>query len=158
AAQLAPLLTAYPGNPRLHLLNCRLAVRRSGVKDPEAVAACDRAASLSADVGPALEVAELRRSYGDVAGARATIAPAEGRLTPLPADQAAASWARLARRYMDAEAVTWAEDAAAHAGDAARDVAAWVQMTRIRFGIPRDAARYHLAPEDDATALAAVRD
>jgi hypothetical protein len=158
AAQLAPLLTAYPGNPRLHLLNCRLAVRRSDVKAPEAVAACDRAASLSADLGPALEVAELRRSRGDFAGARATIAAAEGRLATLPADQAAASWNKLAWRYLDAEAVTWAETAAAHAGDAARDVAAWAEMTRIRFGIPRDAARYRLAPDDDAAALAAVRD
>ncbi|HEY6174435.1 MAG TPA: hypothetical protein VIX73_08335, partial [Kofleriaceae bacterium] len=62
AAELAPLLAAYPGNPRLHLLNCRFAVRRGDIKAPEAVAACDRAASLSADLGPALEVAELRRS------------------------------------------------------------------------------------------------
>jgi len=158
AAELASLLAAYPANPRLLLFRCRLEVRRSDVKDRKAVAACDRAASLSSDIGPALEVAELRRSNGDTSGARATLAAAESRLARLPAEQAAPSWLQLAQHYKEGEAVTWAETAATRAGDGARDILDWAQETRIRFGIPRDAARYRLAPDDDAAALAAVRD
>jgi hypothetical protein len=160
AAEIAPLLVAYPMHPGLHLLSCRLEIWRSNAKDPKAVAACDRAASLTGDVGPALEVARLRRSGGDASGARATLVAAEARIASLPAERAAAAWLTLAQHYRSDEAVTWAETAAARAGDsaAAREVTAWAAMTRIRYGIPRDGERFRLTPDDDAAALAAVRD
>lgn len=160
ARELAPLLAAYPQAPQLHLLACQIEIQRADVKAPRAVAACDRAAALSADPAPALEVAGYRRFAGDAAGARATLAGAEARLAALPPDAAAAGWLRLARHYRDHEAVTWAETAAAHAGDSdtAKEIAGWAALTRIRYGIPRDGASYRLAPDDDAAALAAVRD
>ncbi len=39
-----------------------------------------------------------------------------------------------------------------------RDIAGWPPSTRVRYGIPRDGARYRLAPDDEPEALAAVRD
>ena len=161
ARELAPLLLAHPQAPQLHLLACRIEIRRADVKAPSAVAACDRAAAVSADPGAALEVADLRRHHADFAGARATLAGAEARLAALPSGAAPlGAWLRLARHYRDEDAVTYAETAAGRAGDsdAAREIAAWVAVTRIRYGIPRDGARHKLAPDDDATALAAVRD
>ncbi len=52
------------------------------------------------------------------------------------------------------------ELAAAKAGAPApdRDIAGWSPSTRVRYGIPRDGARYRLAPDDEPDALAAVRD
>jgi hypothetical protein len=160
ARELAPLLSAYPQAAQLHLLACEIEIHRGDVKAPSAVAACDRAAAVTTDPGPALEVAGYRRFAGDPAGARAALAGAEARLAALPPGAAAGGWLRLARHYHEEEAVTWAETAAAHAGDsdAARDITGWAAMTRIRYGIPRDRARYKLVPDDDAAALAAVRD
>jgi predicted Zn-dependent protease len=55
--------------------------------------------------------------------------------------------------------VTWAEDALVHAGigpGSDDDVAKWIAVTRIRYGIPREAARFKLRPDDDAAAVASV--
>jgi hypothetical protein len=160
AAVLAPLLAAYPAHVHLQVLGCRLELLRRGPRDPKASAACDRAAALSADAGLAIEIAGLRRAAGDAAGARATLTAAEARIAGLPPDRAAAAWLQLAGQYRELNAVTWAEDALAHAGAGASDggISAWAQATRVRYGIPRDGARYKLTPEDDAAALAAVRD
>src|SRR5262249_10318799 len=58
----------------------------------------------------------------------------------------------LAAYYKQANAVTWAEDAALKAGgdDATKT---WAAMTRARYGVPRGKVN----PPDDAAAGAAVR-
>ena len=57
-------------------------------------------------------------------------------------------------------ALTWTEAALARAGvapDAHHDVATWAAVTRARYGIPRDGARWNLVPDDEAAATDAVR-
>lgn len=160
AAALAPLLAAYPAYAELHMLSCRIELAHGGPEDPAATAACDRAAALSPDAGTAIEIAGLLQSRGDAAGARAALVAAEARIAGLPRAQAAVAWLKLAEHYRDKDAVTWAEAAAANANTGAADhgIAAWARTLRVRFGIPRDGARYKLVPEDDAAALGAVRD
>jgi len=160
AATLDPLLAAYPAHAELRVLSCKIELGRGGAKDPKAIATCDRAAGLSPEIEPALAVADARQAAGDPAGARATLAAAETRLSSLPADKSAAAWLVLADRYQAMGALTWAEAAVAKAGAPAgadHGIAAWAATTRARYGIPRDGARWKLAPEDDAAAVAAVR-
>jgi hypothetical protein len=109
---------------------------------------------------PAIEIARARQAAGDAAGAYATLAAAEARLDSLPRERAAPAWLALADRYREIDAVTRAERALAKAGAGAADpgIAAWAQVTRVRYGIPRDGARYQLAPDDEPDALAAVHD
>src|SRR5262249_31935662 len=132
AAELQPLVAAYPAHAVLRVLGCRVEIARHGVEDPGAIATCDRAADLSADPRPALEIAALRRSKGDTAGERATIVAAEARVASLPPAQAAAAWLVLADHYREIEAVTWAENALVNAGPVADDhgIGAWVKTTR----------------------------
>ncbi|HET7500485.1 MAG TPA: hypothetical protein VFK02_05760 [Kofleriaceae bacterium] len=55
-------------------------------------------------------------------------------------------------------ALTWAEDALARAGSASDpEISAWAASTRVRYGVPRDGARWRLAPEDDAATVTSIR-
>ncbi|MEO7735175.1 MAG: hypothetical protein ABIY55_29745, partial [Kofleriaceae bacterium] len=159
-ATLEPLLAAYPAHTALRMLDCRIELARGGAKDAKAVATCERAAALSTQVEPAISVAAVRLAAGDPAGARQTLVAAETRTASLPPEQALAAWLTLADAYKQMGAVTWAERAIAKAGvkpGADHGIVAWATMTRVRYGVPRDAARYKLAPDDDATAINAVR-
>ena len=160
SATLEPLLAAYPAHAQLRVLSCKIELARGGPKDAKAIATCDRAAGMSAELEPALAVAEARLVAGDPGGARATLAAAEARLASLPAEKAATAWLVLADRYQTMGALTWAETAVARAGaqpGADHGIAAWAATTRARYGIPRDGARWKLSPEDDANAVTAVR-
>ena len=54
--------------------------------------------------------------------------------------------------------MTRAEDALARAGTGVQpQIAQWVATTRARSGIPRDGARWKLAPDDEPAAIAAVQ-
>lgn len=158
-AVLEPLLAAYPAHAQLRMLSCKIELMRSGPKNAKALATCDRAAALSADVEPALAVATARLAAGDVPGARATLVAAETRTASLPTDKATAAWLALAEQYRAMGAVTWAELAVAKAGvgsGADHGIAGWAATTRARYGIPRNGARCKLTPDDDAAALQAV--
>jgi hypothetical protein len=160
SAVLESLLAAYPAHAELRVLDCRIALGRGGAKDPKAIATCDRAAGLSAEVEPAIGVAAARRAAGDATGARATLAAAETRLASLGPDKAAAAWLALADQYRAMGALTWAEVALARSGVGAgadHGIAAWAATTRVRYGVPRSGARWKLVPEDDAAAVQAVR-
>ena len=163
AATIEPLLAAYPAHADLRVLSCKIELLRGGPKDAKAIATCDRAAGLSAEIAPALAVADARLAAGDAAGSRATLAAAETRLANLPADKAATAWLMLAGRYQAMGALTWAETAIAKAGAAGASpgadhgIAAWAATTRARYGIPRDAGRWKLIPEDEAVAVTTVR-
>jgi predicted Zn-dependent protease len=160
AAALKPLLASYPAHVDLHLLSCSIELNRGGAQDPGATAACDRAASLAAEVDPAIDVARHYQHLSEDEKARATLVALEARIPDFPADRAAAAWLALADHYARREAVTWAEAAVAHlaAGSNDHGIVAWAASLRARFGLPRDGARYKLKPDDDAAALAAVRD
>jgi Matrixin len=157
-AVLAPLLAAYPAHAELRVLACKIELARGGAQDRKAIATCDRAAALSAEVEPAIAVAAARLAAGDAPGVRATLAAAEARLASLPPGKAAAAWLTLAGQYQAMGALTWAEIALGNAGAAAgHPIAAWAATTRVRYGVPRNGARWKLAPEDDAAAVTAVR-
>ncbi|HSS02942.1 MAG TPA: hypothetical protein VLM79_38030 [Kofleriaceae bacterium] len=157
-AVLDPLLAAYPAHAELRLLGCQIELARGGARDTRAIAACDRAAGLARDPETAIHVAAARMDAGDTAGGRATLAALEQRLTSQPG-QSSSAWLELAKQYRRMDAVTWAEDALAHAGlgpGADDDVATWITVTRVRYGIPREGARFKLRPDDDAAAVVAV--
>jgi predicted Zn-dependent protease len=158
---LDALLVTYPAHVQLRVLGCKIELARAGAKDAKAIATCDRAARLSPEVGPAVEVAAARLSAGDVAGARATLRAAEARIADLPPDKAPTAWLTLARQYQELNAITWAEAALANAGLGAGidpGIATWAAMTRMRYGIPRDGERWKLSADNEADALAAVKD
>jgi tetratricopeptide (TPR) repeat protein len=158
-AVLDPLLAAYPAHAELRLLGCQIELARGGARDAKAIAACDRAAGLARDPEIAIHVAAARLGAGDTAGGRATLAAVEERLANLPQGQAASTWLVLAKQYRKMDAVTWAEDALAKAGvgpGADEDLARWIAVTRVRYGVPRDGARWKLVPEDDPAAVVAV--
>jgi tetratricopeptide (TPR) repeat protein len=159
-ATLEPLLAAYPSHVQLRVLDCKIALARGGTKDAKAIATCERAASVSPEVGPAVAIATARLAAGDAAGATAILVSAEARISKLAPDKAGAAWLTLAQQYRGLGALTWAEAAVARSGAAAgadHGISSWVATTRARYGIPRDGARYKLAPADEAAAVTAVR-
>jgi hypothetical protein len=105
-ATLEPLLVAYPAHARLRVLDCKIELARGGARSAAANTTCDRAAALSADIEPAIEVAVARRAAGDAGGAGKTLVAAEGRLASLPAARAPAAWITLAQTYRDLGQIT----------------------------------------------------
>jgi tetratricopeptide (TPR) repeat protein len=160
AGILEPLIAAYPAHVELRVLSCKIELARGGGKDTRAIDVCSRAAALATDVWPAVQIAAALRSAGDVAGARATLDAAEARIAALEPPRAAAAWLTLAAHHREVGAVTWAEQALAKAGvapDSDQEIAVWVASIRPRYGLPRAGARWKLAPDNEADALAAVR-
>jgi len=105
-------------------------------------------------------VESARLAAGDPAGARSTLAAAEDRTAKLDPVAAARAWRSLAVTYQQMGALTWAELAIAKAGakpGTDNDITAWATQIRVRYGVPRDGARYKLSPDDDAAAVEAVR-
>ena len=158
AAALAPVLPLYPARVKPRVLHCRIELAQGGAQGAGANAACDEAAATG--VESAVAVAAARRAAGDGAGAQRTLVAAEERLAGAAPDHAADAWLAMAREYLEIGALTRAENALAKASAGANDhgVAARTATTRARFGIPRDGARWKLTVDDEAAALAAVRD
>jgi tetratricopeptide (TPR) repeat protein len=156
AATLAPVLSLYPARVKPRVLHCRIELAQ-GAKDAGTIAACDEAAASG--VESAVVVATTRRGAGDTAGAQRTLLVAEERLAGVAPDKAADAWLAIAGEYRELGALTRAENAVARAGAGAADhgIAAWAATTRARYGIPRDGTRWHLAVDDEAAAVAAVR-
>jgi len=156
-AELDPLLAAYPGNAAIRLLACKLRLGAAGPKDPEALDACGRAADLApGDPAPYLAIAAALLAAGDPAGARAQLVEAEQRIVNLDTGGKEA-WVGIAAMYQSMGAITWAEDAIAHAG-AEQPIALWASQTRARYGVPRQGAAYKITPETEAELVKAVRD
>jgi tetratricopeptide (TPR) repeat protein len=159
-AILEPLFDAYPAQARPRVIGCQIELARGGPADATARAMCDRARELVTDGASAVELAQVQLAAGDAAAARATLAAEETRLAALAPDAARTGWLALADQYRHMGALTWAENAVARSqagptGDGG--IAAWAATTRARYGIPADGTRYHLRPEDEGAALAAVR-
>jgi hypothetical protein len=93
-----------------------------------------------------------------MAGSRPEVAAAAASPGPAAAGPDA-DWLAQAHQFQAAGALAKLEDALAHAGNArgAGELAAWAAMTRVRYGIPRDGARWKLKADDEADALVAVR-
>lgn len=157
AAALDPVLRLYPARVKPRVLRCRIELAQGGAQDAGTIARCDEAAATG--VESAVAVAAARRTSGDGAGAQRTLLAAEQRLAGVALDQAAAGWLAIAGEYREIGALARAENALARAGAGADDhgIAAWAATTRARYGIPRDGARWNLTVDDEAAALAAVR-
>jgi hypothetical protein len=157
AVALAPVLRLYPARVKPRVLRCRIELAQGGAHDAGTIAACDDAAANG--VESAVVVATARRGAGDVAGAQRTLAVAEERLAGVVPDKAADAWFAMAGAYRELGALTRAENALAKAGARAadRNIAAWAATTRARYGIPRDGTRWNLSIDDEAAAVAAVR-
>jgi hypothetical protein len=157
AVALAPLLSLYPARVKPRVLRCRIELAQGGARSAGTIAACDEAAASGVEA--AVVVATARRAAGDLAGAQRTLAVAEERLAGGAPDQAADAWLAMAGAYRELGALTRSENALAKAGTRAADhgIAAWAATTRARYGIPRDGVRWNLAVDDEAAAVAAVR-
>ncbi len=158
AVALAPVLSLYPARVKPRVLRCRIELAQGGAKDTGTIAACDEAAASGVE-SAVVVVATAQRGAGDVTGAQRTLVVAEERLAGIALDKAADAWLAIAGEYRELGALTRAENAIAKAGGRAADhgIAAWAATTRARYGIPRDGMRWHLALDDEALAVAAVR-
>lgn len=157
AAALGPVLRLYPARVKPRVLHCRIELAQGGAQEAATIAACDEAAATG--VESAVAVAAAQRAARDGAGAQRTLVAAEERLAGVAPDQAAAAWLAIAGEYRELGAPTRAESALARAGAGAADhgIAAWAATTRARYGIPRDGARWNLTLDEEAAAVAAVR-
>lgn len=141
---IEPLVTRYPDNPDVQRLACRLARRRSA--KPADREACDRAAALAPnDPAPLFARALAESDAPDRVLATLEEAAARIERTRGPA----ALWADLARAYLHFGAFTLAEAAARRAKGYDRWLARAILRQRRRMGLPRDAARFGIRPEDE---------
>jgi tetratricopeptide (TPR) repeat protein len=151
--ELDNVLAAYPANASLHQLKCELMLVKPGVADPKARAACARVSELApGDPMPHIVVGEALLRAKDVAGARAELVIAEGKIANLPmgGDDV---WRRVIGVYQKMQALSWAEDAIAKAKLDKDPIAIDIATTRTRYGVPR--ARFK--PEQEGALLDAVR-
>jgi tetratricopeptide (TPR) repeat protein len=156
-AELDPLIAAYPGNAAIRLLACQIHLAKSGPKDATANEVCGRAADLApGDPSPYLAIAATLAQGGDLKGARAKLVEAEGRIANLQTGQEQA-WLQIASMYQALGSMTWAEDAAAKAGDDGAPIIAWAKGLRARYGVPRDGKKYKITPESEGELVLAVR-
>jgi tetratricopeptide (TPR) repeat protein len=157
AAALGPVLQLYPARVKPRVLRCRIELAQLGGQDAGTIATCDDAAATG--VESAVVVAKAQRAAGDGARAQRTLVAAEERMPGVAPDKAAAQWLAIAQEYREIGALTRAENALTRAGAGMDDhgIAAWAATTRARYGIPRDGARWQLTIDDEAEAVAAVR-
>lgn len=150
------LLTAYPGNASLHQLKCEILLVKPGVADATTRAACTRVSELApGDPSPHMLVGGALAKAGDVAGARAELAQAEGKIGNLPTG-ATDAWRRLIAIYQGMGALTWTEEAIAKARLDKDPVAQTIAQTRARYGVPRGTRA--VKPAQEAALVAAIKD
>jgi predicted Zn-dependent protease len=155
--ELDPLLAAYPGNASIRLLACRVRLAEHPPDHPETKQVCDRAIELApADPAPYLVLAAARVARNDIPGARAQLAQASERIAKLP-EATPAAWLELATAHQQLGDVTRAEQALAKAGVTEHPIREWATRLRARYGLPPDAARFRIKPDDEAEYVAAVR-
>ena len=156
-AELEPLIAAYPANAQIRLLACQGQLAIKGAPSEAAKQTCARAAELAqGDPGPYLALATAFVTAGDKAQARAQLAIAGTKVDNLPEGKFAA-WAQIAGMYQQLGDLTHAEDAAAHAGDKKEPILQWAARNRVRYGAPRDSARWKITPDNEADYVDAVR-
>ena len=154
--QLENLLIAYPANATMYELKCELLITKPGIKHKATRAACTHTAELApGDPTVHFTVGEALAKAGDLAGARAELVQAAGKIGNLKMGQEDA-WRRLVGIYSAMGALTWTEEAIAAAGPAlAKDpTAAQVAQTRARYGVPKG---YRLKPEAEPALVGAVK-
>jgi hypothetical protein len=144
---------AYPGNPGMAELRCELLIQKPGIADKRTRKSCAYAADVAqGDPTPHFTVGEALAATGDLAGARAELAIAAGKITNLPIGQAAA-WQRLASAYMKMDALTLAENALAAGKLDGDPLAAEIARDRARYGAPKGL----LKPDVEGAVVGATR-
>jgi tetratricopeptide (TPR) repeat protein len=155
-AELDNLLVAYPGNPTIYQLKCELLLMKPGVKDKATRAACARVSELApSDPSPHFAIAAALARERDIAGARAELVQAAGKIESLK-QGAPEQWKKLIGFYMQLGSLTWTEEAIAAAKLEHDPMAAEIKSTRSRYGVPRGAK--FVKPEDEAALVGAVRE
>lgn len=151
--ELENLLVAYPGNAAMHQLRCEIFLRAPGVADKATRSACARASEVApGDPSPHIAVGEALVKAGDLAGARAELSQAEGKIGNLPAG-AAEAWKRVIGIYQGMGALAWTEDAITKGKLEKDPVAQQVAQVRARYGVPRG----KVPADQEAALVAAVR-
>lgn len=173
-AELDNVVAAYPGNGALTQLKCDLLLAPRYVpqqppkqgekpKPPEAPtppdaktrAACARVSELApGDPGPHLAIGKALLRADDKAGARDELVKAEDKIVNLPGG-AEQVWTELIRLYIGIGALTWAEGAIAKGKLETSELAAGVNETRSRYGVPRGAK--FVTPDREGDLVAAVK-
>jgi predicted Zn-dependent protease len=153
--ELDNVLTAYPANANLHQLKCEILIAKQGIADKATKAACARVTELApGDPSPHMAVALALVAAHDVAGARAELQLAAGKIANLNTGQADA-WRRLVAVYMEIGALTWAEEALATAKLDTDPALAQIASTRARYGIAKGSKT--IKPEAEGPLVAAIR-
>jgi tetratricopeptide (TPR) repeat protein len=177
--ELENLMVAYPGNATMQEQKCELLLAPRPVATPappkgappkrappppappappskEARAACARVSEIApGDPSPHLAVGEALARIGDLAGARADLVQAAGKIANLKTGQPEA-WQRLVAVYGGMGALTWTEETLAAAKLDADPAAAQIAQVRARYGVPRGAK--FVKPEAEAALVAALRE
>jgi len=152
--ELENLLTAYPGNATIYSYKCELLLARSGPTDKTARAACTRAGELAPGDPHTHFIVAQALAKTDIAGARAELKAAAGKIGQLKAGQADA-WRRLIAVYQGLGSLTWTEEAVTQAKLEKDDITPQIQSDRARYGVPRGAK--FVKPEQEGELVAAVR-
>jgi predicted Zn-dependent protease len=155
-AELDNLLVAYPGNAAIYQLKCELLLIKPGVKDKTTRAACARVSELApSDPSPHIAVAVALVRDKDIAGARAELVQAAGKIETLKQGQTE-QWKKLIGFYSQLGSLTWTEEVIVKAKLEDDPMAKEIASTRARYGVPRGAK--FVKPEDEAALVSAVRD
>ncbi len=166
-AELDNLLVAYPGNGTIYMLKCELlllprpapdpkAPPLGGPKDSTARAACARVSELApSDPAPHFALAASLVAANDLAGARAELQQAATKIEALK-QGSEQQWKKLIGIYTQLGSLTWTEETIARAKLDADPVAAEIQSTRARYGVPKGAK--FVKPEDEAALVTSVRE
>ncbi|HET9450359.1 MAG TPA: hypothetical protein VFO83_05730, partial [Aggregicoccus sp.] len=159
AQTLASLVPLYPRNLQVQVMACYLGLRVA----PTAAATRERceatAQAFPEEASAPMNLAKLRLDAGDPAGAQPHLAEARQRLLAHPPAEDS-SWSHLAGLLRNTWCVSWAEEAAAHAKDAARtaEVTAWAARTRRWSGLPPASSPHAVAPEREGDFVRGVRE
>ncbi|HSD86061.1 MAG TPA: hypothetical protein VLB44_01055 [Kofleriaceae bacterium] len=153
-AELENLLTAYPGNATIYSYKCELLLARSGPTDKTARAACTRAGDLAPGDPRTHFIVAQALAKTDIAGARAELKVAAGKIGQLKAGQADA-WRRLIGIYQGLGSLTWTEEAVAQAKLEKDDISPQIASDRARYGVPKGAK--FVKPEQEGELVGAVR-
>lgn len=150
---LQPLARKYPTNMPVTSLACALVAGHP--RGAEARAVCDSAlASGRSDAAPLLDAADAYLNAKDPTSAALFVAKAQARVAAT--DQA--SWLRLATLASATGALSTADAAVGHVDRDNAKAPALIEAIeehRMRVALPRDAARWNLAPEREAAYVSA---
>jgi len=148
-----PLLSAYPTHAQLRVLSCKIELARGGAKDA-------KAKSRPASEPPGGRPRSSPRSRSRRRGSPRATSPARARCwsppshgsrpcrPPGPARRGSSSQRAIASSRPSRGPRTAVANAGVGAG-ADLGIAVWAAKLRVRYGLPRDGARWKLVPEDE---------